>query len=187
MERDCARRRDPCGVCDEDYRRKKPSPNYLMQRVIGRGQVLKRCARTALCPPCGLCPCRATLKDVCVAGAPCYEELPCHERGVILLCVRIPLIARVCADGQVDSFPAEIEETLRIRLSCPRAECWRHQIKVSAAVRLCDAGCLGTDGCFAARLDVCLDGYLLADCLVCDPCDEVCPPRHLPLYPQPRL
>ncbi len=174
--------RDDC-LCHREQTRGR----YLIQRLIGQGQIAKRCARARLCPPCGceLSDC-AELIGVCASGEPTYEELPCPERGVLLLAVTVPLLLRVRVDGCERSIPSEITQTLRVRLDCRRDECWRHRVELRAAARLCRACRLCGDHCFDANIDLCIDGYIVADCVVGSPTDDCCPPPRLPLYPQPR-
>ena len=175
----CERREpcDPCGRCEQRGR-------YLIPRVIGQGQTILRRARVRLCPD--VCaPCGAQLIGVQAAGAPYHEELTCHERGAMLLRVAVPLTLRICADGCERDLPAETVQTLRIRLSCRREECWRHRVELRAVARLISPVCLSYDGCFDAALDLCIDGYLVADCVVgAQP--DACPPPPRPLYPEPR-
>lgn len=164
----------------------RPAGAFLMQRILGKGQIHKRRACYSLC----LCSCKDTeclqLLDVMVSGHPRWEELPCHERGAILLLVTVPLLLRVRDEnGCIFTLESALEEQLRIRLSCREEESWRGQIFVQAAVRL--SGCARLqNGCFDAPLEVMLEGYILSPCAVGASCPPPCPePR--PWYPQPRF
>lgn len=169
----------------EDCRRPHGRGRYLIQRVIGQGRLERRCLRVNLCPPCGSLPCGERAVLTCArAGEPRYEELPCHERGAMLLRVVVPLALTVCVDGRECAVPSETTQTLRIRLFCPAEECWRHRVILRAAARLCRRACLCDDGCFDAAIDLCVEGYIAADCVIGAPDCDPCPPR-LPLYPPP--
>ncbi len=170
---------------EKDCCRPEPRGRYLMERVIGQGRLEKCCLRVRLCPACDCFPFgeRAALTGVAVAGEPYSEELPCHERGALLFRVCVPLALSVCVDGRERKIPSEVTQTLRVRLSCPGEECWRHRLILRAAARLCRRACL-CDGCFDAVIDLRVDGYIVADCVIGAPERDCCPPR-LPLYPQP--
>ncbi|MBE5782353.1 MAG: hypothetical protein E7329_03445 [Clostridiales bacterium] len=164
----------------------RPSGAFLMQRILGKGQLHRRRACYSLC----LCACSShdhlQLLDVTVSGNPQWEEIPCHERGAILLQVTVPLLLRIRDEnGCVFSKESSLNEQLRIRLSCREEESWRGQIFVQAAVRL--AGCARMQaGCFEAPLEVMLEGYILSPCAMGASCPPPCP-EPKPWYPQPRF
>ena len=79
---------------------------------------------------------------------------------------------------------ASLEETLRLRLCCPEQECWRGRIYLQAAARLCGNACpCDGDGCCPARLELCLEGFLLLPCAAMPPA-PACPADPRPWYPQ---
>ena len=166
----------------------QPPGGFLMQRILAFGRLHhpRQCYSLRLA---GL-PCQAlapfTVTDAAVCAPPRWEEMPCRERGALLLRVTVPLTVRV-QDGSGCVFTAEsaLEEQMRLRMYCPDSECWRGQIFVQAAVRLCGrcAGCCG-ETC-DVPLEVMMEGYVLASCAMGRQEPPCCPdPR--PLYPQPR-
>ncbi len=78
----------------------------------------------------------------------------------------------------------ELEVNLSLRASCPPDHCWRGQPFVQAAVRL--AGRATPCGCRCdVPLDVVIEGYVLAPCVMGRPdAPPPCPPSK-PWYPQP--
>ncbi len=164
-----------------------PSQGFLMQRILGKGRLHKRQGCYSLC----ICDCRENdglqLADAAVCGQPRWEELPCHERGSVLLHVHLPLLLKIRnAQGCIFTAESSLEEQLKIRLSCRAEESWRGQIFVQGAVRLCGRSCLGDSGCFRASLELLLEGYILSPCAVGAPCPPPCP-ENKPWYPQPRF
>ena len=168
----------PCG----------PRGNYLMQRILGSGRLHRRCQTYDLQLTNLPCQAAAPLQAVDVTASdhpPVWEALPCPERGALALLVRLPLLVRL-RDRQGCLFTAQavIEETLRLRLCCPEQESWRGSIYLQGAARLCSCACpCGGDGCCPARLEVCLEGFLLLPCAAFPPA-PACPGDERPWYPQ---
>lgn len=184
MKDDFRRPGGPCGCPPPAPPR--PSGAFLMQRILGKGQLHKRRSCYSLC----LCAYKESdclqLLDAAVSGNPRWEELPCHERGAVLLQVTIPLLLRIRdANGCIFTSESSLDEELRIRLSCREEEAWRGQIFVQGAVRL--SGCARIqDGCFHAPLEVFLEGFILSPCAVGPSCPPPCP-EPKPWYPQPHF
>lgn len=161
--------------------------SFLMQRILASGKINRRCQCYSL--SLDTLPCQGnppfTVIDAALGGNPIWQEIPCHERGVMLLQVTLPLVLRI-RDGCGNVFTAasSLEEKIRLRIFCPEQQCWRGQIFVQAAVRLCTPAPINPEGCFDARLDVCLEAYLLSACALRGPEKPACPPSK-PWYPEP--
>ena len=124
--------------------------------------------------------------DVTAADqSPSWEEAPCPERNAMELRVQVPLLVRLRdRQGCLFTARASLEETLRLRLCCPEQDCWRGRIYLQAAARLCGNACpCDGDGCCPARLELCLEGFLLLPCAAMPPA-PACPADPRPWYPQ---
>lgn len=185
----------PFGSCCAFHPPQSPCPppecagNFLMQRILAGGKLHRRCQCYSLYPdslPCdGTAP--YTLVDAALSAAPTWQEIPCHERGTLLLQVILPLALRLRdSTGCLSTAHAAIEEQLRLHCSVPEAECWRGQIYVQGAVRPCGCAQICQSGVFDARLEVVLEGFLLAACPMGAPAHPPCPAQK-PWYPQPRF
>ena len=160
-----------------------------MQRILGCGKLHRRRQCYSLCLDGLSCQAQPPLSviDAAVCGAPQWEEVPCQERGVVLLRVTVPLTLRLRdACGCFFTAESSLEEQLRIRLSCQECECWRGQIFVQAAARLCANACPCEQNCCDTSLELLLEGFILAPCSVGAPCPPACPDNR-PWYPQPRF
>ena len=160
---------------------------YLMQRVFAAGTVRRR-----ICHP--LClnglPSQAqgpfAVTDVFVCGAPQWEEVPgCRGRGLPLR-VAVPLQFQVRDDcGCFYCLTDSIEENLTLRAQCPPDHCWRGQPFVQAAARLAGRACCACgSGCCEVPLEIMIEGYILAPCVMGGSEASPCPPGR-PWYPQP--
>ena len=157
-----------------------------MQRILACGKLHRPRQCYSLCLDHLPAPARPpfTVVDAAVSAAPCWTEMPCCQRGALRLEVTVPLTLRVrdgC--GRFYTASATLEDELRLRLSCPENECWRGQIFVQAAVRLCGNCCPCDPGCCEAPLEVMLEGYVLAPCAMGVPAPS-CRPEPRPWYPQ---
>ena len=157
-----------------------------MQRVLGSGKLHRRRECYPLCLELpGAADAPFSVLAVWADGAPCYEELPCHERGAALLSVSIPLAVQLRdAAGRCFTLSAAIQEELRLRCACPEQECWRGQIYLQAAARLAGSCCLDGTGCGSLPLELILEGYILTSCMMGAPVAPPCPEAK-PWYPQP--
>ena len=186
-----ARPNPPVRPPQEDSCNRPPVPcrgGYLMQRIFASGRLHRRQGCYALCLdqlPCSAQP-PFTVLEVCSCGMPQWEELPCRNRQTLLLQVQIPLQVRLrdgC--GQTYMVSSSIVEELPLRYECPSNDCWRGQPYVQASVRLacrprpCEANCPCD-----TPLEVLIEGYILAPCIMGCPDRPACPPS-LPWYPQP--
>lgn len=164
-----------------------PCGGYLMQRVIAFGRLYRRRECYPICLNC--LPPQAeppyTLIAACVCGQIRWEECPLRDRRGMSLHVTIPLQVRVRdAQGCMYAVNTEIEEELTLRYTCPPSECWRGTPYVQAAVRLAGRACpCGSAQC-EAPLEVSLEGYMLATCMINPPMTPQCPPDR-PWYPPP--
>ena len=175
----------PCGWKPE---RPNSSPwgGYLMQRVFAVGSLRRRICHS-LCLE-GL-PAQAqpplTVTDLSLCGAPRWEEVPCRDSRSLLR-VSVPLLFRVRdACGCDYCLTDELEENLSLRVQCPPDNCWRGQPFVQAAARL--AGRTAPCGCGCrceVPLEIMLEGYILAPCVMGRPDAPPCPPDR-PWYPPP--
>lgn len=160
--------------------------NFLMQRILGSGRLHRRCQLYQLQPldfPCQAAP-PLQIVNATVDRTPAWEEAPCAEKGTMLLRVDVPLLLRLRdRQGCFHDSAAFITEDLRLRLCCPEQECWRGNIFLQAAARLCGNACPweGKD-CCPVRLEVLLDGFLLLPCPAFPPV-PACPPNTRPWYP----
>ncbi len=186
-ERPC---KPSCGCGDHDRPPRPSCGGFLVPKILGVGKYWQRCLKCDLDvrglskraqPPLTLCRVSACGQD------PWWEERPCRERNALELCVTIPLTVEVRdACGCVYSGSAEIEIPVRIRLSCPSHECWRHKIVLTPCVRLAGRACEACGTRFEdVPLEVACDAYVVSYCAVGAPCEPPCP-NDLPLYPQPR-
>lgn len=163
---------------------------FLLPKILASGKMHRHRQCYPLCLSC--LPREAappfTVADAIVCGQPVWQEIPCHERGGILLSVTLPLsLSLRDANGCPLNASSSIEEKLRLRFSCRENECWRGQIYVQGAVRLCGCGSISCDGCGDVPLEVMLEGYILAPCQIGSPaCPPPCPEGR-PWYPQPRF
>ena len=186
----CGCRRPPPPREEEPWGRMPPGPptwgGYLMQRVFAAGTLRRRVCHS-LClealPQQAQAP--FTVTDACLCGPPRWEEAPCRDPRGMLLRVSIPVQFQVRdACGCAYCLTDEIEENLPLRVQCAPDSCWRGQPFVQAAVRL--AGRASPRGCDCrcdVPLDVLIEGYILAPCVMGRP-DPPCPPGR-PWYPQP--
>lgn len=168
----------PCG----------PRGNFLMQRILGSGKLHRRCQAYKLLLETLPCQAAGPMQVVDVTAAdqcPRWEETPCPERNAMELLVQVPLLVRLRdRQGCLFTARASLEETLRLRLCCPEQECWRGRIYLQAAARLCGNACpCDGDGCCPARLELCLEGFLLLPCAAMPPA-PACPADPRPWYPQ---
>lgn len=165
-----------------------PPSGFLMQRILGSGQMHCRRKCYQLCLSClpdtGCRP--LALADVQIGGAPIWEEAPCHEKNAVLLRVTLPLSLFLRDGTCLHRAEAAIEETLTLRFQCSPCQCWRGQITVQAAARLCGQGCVRENGCAEAPLEVEMHAYLIAPCSV-GASPQPCCPQQKPWYPQPRF
>ena len=177
---------DPCPSAQE----RPPLPacgGYLMQRIFAAGTLRRRVCHS-LCLD-GL-PCQAqapfTVTDACLCGPPRWEEAPCRDARSLLLRVTIPVQFQVRDDcGRVYCLTDEIEENLSMRVHCPPDSRWRGQPFVQAAARM--AGRASPCGCGCrceVPLEILIEGYILAPCVMGRPDRPECPPSR-PWYPQP--
>ena len=182
MSPNCA----PCGnqACSPP----QPRGQYLIQKIIGSGKLHRRSQVYCLYPACIPAQARPpfTVVDVITAGDPAWEEAPCPERCALLIRVFIPLLVRIRdCNGCLYTVSARIEDEFRLRVSCPEHECWRGQIFVQAAVRLCGSACrcsCAEEG-IRTPLEVMVEGFLLVPCPV-GTGQPPCPPPK-PWYPEP--
>ena len=177
---------EPCRCAPE----RPPLPGcggYLMQRIFASGTLRRRVCHS-LClealPQQAQAPFAVT--DAALCGPPRWEEVPSRDHRSILLRVSIPLRFRVRdACGCDYCLTDELEENLSLRVQCQPDSCWRGQPFVQAAVRL--AGRANPCGCDCrcdVPLDVVIEGYILAPCVMGRPDRPECPPSR-PWYPQP--
>ncbi len=158
---------------------------FLMQRVMAAG-VLRRRLSHCLClnglPRQARAPFAVT--GVSAGGSPQWEEAPCPGGRSPQLRVSVPVQFFVrdgcgCDYCLTDS----IEEKLTLRAPCPPNSCWQGQPFAQASMRLAGrARC--SDGCCEVPLEIMIEGYLLAPCVMGRPDLSLCPPGR-PWYPQP--
>lgn len=163
--------------------------SFLMQRILACGKLHRRCQCYSISldhPPCqGNAP--YTAVDAAICGNPAWQEIPCHERGGILLQVLLPLSFQLIdCNGRRFTACGTAEEQIRLHLSCPEAECWRGQFFIQAAARLCGNAQYCSDGPLDAKLEIMLEAYLLTACQYNMQHTPSCPPSK-PWYPQCRL
>lgn len=164
----------------------KATGSFLMQRILACGKMHRRCQTYSVCLdslPCSdSFPC--TVVNAAVCGNPSWQEIPCHERGAILLHLFIPLSFQLIdCKGRHFTASGIVEEQIRLHLSCPESECWRGQFFIQAAARLCGNAQICQDGHLDAKLEIVLDAYLLAACQYGMQHAPSCPPPR-PWYPQ---
>ena len=160
---------------------------FFLPKILGSGRLHQR--RKCYAIQSASTPCQwaeaQTLQRVSVCGAPAWEEISCHERGAKLLRVMIPLFLEFRdSSGCLHQASGVIEETLRLRLSCPAGDAWRGQPLIQAAVRLCAPVCVPNNACLEAPLELILCAYLLSPCATGCPDTPPCPSPK-PWYPQP--
>ncbi|MBR4539574.1 MAG: hypothetical protein IKO52_12140 [Clostridia bacterium] len=189
----CGCRRPPPPREEEPWgRMPPPAPptwgGYLMQRVFAAGTLRRRVCHS-LClealPQQAQAP--FTVTDAALCGPPRWEEAPCRNPRGMLLQVSIPVQFQVRdAQGCTYCLTDEIEENLPLRVQCAPDSCWRGQPYVQAAVRLAGrANPCGCDCRCEVPLDVLIEGYILAPCVMGRPdAPPPCPPGR-PWYPQP--
>jgi len=160
---------------------------FLIHRILASGMLHRRCqcySLTLEAPPCQGNP-PFMIIDAALGGNPTWQEIPCHERGAMLLQVMLPLAIRIRdACGNEFTTASSLEEQISLCIFCPEQQCWRGQISVNAAIRLCSPVTIGHNGSFDARLDVCMEAYLLSACALRSPEKPACPPSK-PWYPAP--
>lgn len=176
---DCHRPAPPCPS-------RKPVPSFLMQRILASGKIHRRCQCYSLHPdafPCQGTP-PYTLINAAVCGQLSWQEMPCHEKGAILLQVSIPLSLQIRDEtGNIFTAYAAVEEQIRLHCTGTNAECWRGQIYLQAAARLCSCIQFCQEGPLDARLEIILEGFLLTACPISGPGKPPCPPPR-PWYPE---
>lgn len=165
----------------------RPSHAFLLPRVLAAGRQWQR--RCSLCLElCGLPDCiEGPLTLICVSacGESTWEAVPVDSPHVLCLRVTIPLHCQVrdrC--GAIHAARASITTEVTLRLSCPAAECWRHQMLLLPCVRLACPPCPSECSRFDVQLELLVEAYLIR----WEPCSTgvsqpACP--QLPLYPQP--
>ncbi|MBE5787471.1 MAG: hypothetical protein E7324_08030 [Clostridiales bacterium] len=172
---------------------KPPSPpsrqasGYLMQQILGSGQIHRRCQ----CYTLSLCslPCDAEapflLTNAAIAGQPTWQEVPCHEQDAIVLRVQLPLcLSLQDRYGRPIRIQDQMEEQLRLHIHRPDHPSWQGQVMLQAAVRLCRPARACREGPVEAALEVLIQAYLVSYCPVSVPAP--CPrPEQKPWYPQP--
>ena len=164
-----------------------PFGGYLMQRVIAFGRLYRRRACYPICLSC--LPPQAeppyTVMEAAPCGPPRWEESPCRDRRGAVLLVTVPLQVRVRdRHGCMYAVSAEIEEELTLRATCSPAEYWRGQPYVQASVRLAGRACPCEAKNCEIPLEVSLEGYMLATCMMHPQRTPPCPPER-PWYPPP--
>ena len=179
----------PSCSCDRPARPqppRHPSGPFLLHRILGTGKTHRRCQ----CYPLSVdsFPCQGTppytLINATTCGELTWQELPWHEKGAVLLQVSIPLALQLRdSQGCIFSVSSSIEDQVCLHCFCPEAECWRGQIHLQAAVRLCGCPQFCQERPWEARLEVILEGFLLTACPVSGPGKPPCPPPR-PLYPE---
>ena len=182
----CHRSAPACDCCPPA----PPSPgNIFLQKILGSGRLHHRRKCYAIEVHSMPCECAGspTLQRVSVCGMPAWEDVSCHERGVKLLRVMIPLSLefRDCSSG-IHTASGVVEEKLRLRLTCQPGDAWRGQIMLQAAARLCGSVCASGNCCPEVPLELILCGYLLAPYAMDYPDTPPCPPPK-PWYPQPHF
>lgn len=177
--RDCCCAPQPCA--------QRSSHAFLLPRVLAAGRQWQR--RCSLCLElCGLPECiegPLTLVSVSACGESSWEAVPVDSPHVLCLRVTIPLHCQVrdrC--GAIHSARASLTTEVTLRLSCPAAECWRHQLLLLPCVRLACPPCPSENCRFDVQLELLVEAYLIR----WEPCSTgmsqpACP--QLPLYPQP--
>ncbi len=158
---------------------------YLMQRILACGGIHRRRQCYPLClnelpdqarPP-------ITVADAAVCAAPQWEEACCRDRRGLDFLVTVPLLLRVRdGAGCICTVQSFLQERLRLCPRAPERECWRGQVYVQAAVRLCGCAPCRENPC-QVPLEVLIEGYILAPCAL--GAAPFCPPQK-PWYPQPR-
>ena len=157
---------------------------FLVQKVIGSGQVRQRCRSYSLCfeGPCAaqepLC-----VTGVRVCGEPQWEEMPCPECGAAALQVTLPLrLTLRDACGRCFEADSSLTEEMRLRFFGTDQGCTPGQTVVQARVRLCGNSCAcAPGGC--VPLEVCIDVYRTTLCPI-GSAAPACPPP-MPWYPEP--
>lgn len=180
---------DPCHPCGNPPSPCPPLPpgGFLMQQIVASGRVYLRYQRFSLCLdglPCGSQPMQLT--DV--RADPCgvrVERRGCDCRGMIPVCLHVPLCCGVCAGCQQLTASACIEIPMQLRLFGDPREADRAVPAASVYARLARPGCVLCENTADVWLDVWAEAWLTA----CRPlyggcCPPACPPP-LPLYPQP--
>ena len=175
--------RPPSGCCSQ-----RPLPGgFLLPRIVAAGREWqRRCSLTLTVeglPACAEGP--LTLLEVMACGEPTWETLDCDDSRLSFLRVRVPLHCLVrdrC--GSVHTGRAAITVDMRLRLSSPRAECWRSCLMVLPCVRLICIPCASECPTFDVLLEVLVEAYMTRwePCLSGPP-KPACP--DLPLFPQP--
>lgn len=154
---------------------------FLIQKVIGSGQLRQRCRSYSLCFDI---PCAArepvSVTDAQVCGEPQWEEMPCLECGTALLRVTLPLrLTLRDACGHCFEADSSLNEQVRLRYFDP---CTSGQTVVQARVRLCGGNCACKPEC-GVPLAVSIDVYRTTLCPV-GSAPPACPPP-MPWYPEP--
>lgn len=160
---------------------------FLIHRILASGKLQRRCQCYSLA--LDALPCQGNppfmVIDAGLGGNPTWQEIPCHERGTMLLNVMLPLAIRIRDScGNIFTAVSSLEEQISLCIFCPDQQCWRGQISVHAAIRLCSPVPIGHNGSFDARLDVCMEAYLLSSCALRGPESPAYPPSK-PWYPTP--
>jgi len=177
----------PCAPSCPQPCPQRPAHSFLLPRVLASGrQWQRRCCVTL--EVCGLPSCLEgplTLCSVSACGDCAWEAVPVDSGHVLCLRVTIPVQCQVrdrC--GCTHAGRASLTTEVTLRLGCPAAECWRHQLLLLPCVRLVCPPCTADTPCFDAQLELLLEAYLIR----WEPCatgmaQPACP--QLPLYPQP--
>ena len=181
----CQRPRPPCDCIPNAA---PPAHGcFLMQKILGSAKIhhRRKCYPVKWnCPPVSG---TLTLTEVSLCGSPSWEEIPCHERNVRLLHIRIPIILHFRDScGCMHQSSSEIEEQLLLPLCCQPCDAWRGQMLIQAAVRLCGSICIQPDCFCEVPLELILCAYLVAPCACGTPASPPCPPPK-PWYPQPHF
>ena len=169
---------------------KPPAPcgeSFLVHRILGMGKLCRRSCRYTF-PleniPCGM-EAPFTLQHIAVQHSPMYDLLPCRMNGSVRLQVKIPVVLTLCGQcGRTFSLNTCLEEEVLLRLHCQDQDTCKAQPYIAASVHLaCNGSPCSPCEC-SALLDVSIDAYLLAPCIMgaAHPSPR-CDVR--PWYPQP--
>lgn len=165
-----------------------PSNGFLLPRIVAAGREWQRRCQLTLAVdglPLGA-EAPLTLLEVTACGQPSWETLECDDPRALALRVRVPLACQVrdrnnrCYTGR-----SAITVDVRMRMSCPRSECWRGNVMVLPCVRLICVPCPEETPSFDVLLEVLVEAYMTRwePCLSGEPQKPCCP--DLPLFPQP--
>ncbi|MBE5801295.1 MAG: hypothetical protein E7319_03305 [Clostridiales bacterium] len=169
---------------------KRKGESVLLQKIIGceRRSIPQLCVQLMLedLPECAMPPFRLVM--VQQSGAqPWWTPLESHGPDTRMhINVYIPVCCQVCdAAGKMYHATSLVKAQISFRPPCPPSDCWRHSIFIVPCVRLIGGEVCSDDSSFCAKLEICLEIYLLRPepCTVHHP--EPAAPE-LPLYPQPR-